>query len=93
MYIFINNLNIAAKKLLPKILFLVVYGVEGGRLNVGRRGGSSWWREFAKIHDGDGGVSGRWLDECVSKKVGDGIETYFWSDPWVCRRVFFACAV
>jgi hypothetical protein len=69
------------------------YGVEGGRLNVGRRGGSSWWREFAKIRDGDGGVSGRWLDECISKKVGDGIETYFWSDPWVCRRVFFACAV
>jgi hypothetical protein len=54
--------------------------VEGGRLNVGRRGGSSWWREFAKIRDGDGGVSGRWLDECISKKVGDGIETYFWRD-------------
>jgi hypothetical protein len=59
------------------------YGVEGGRLKDRRQSGSSWWKEIAKIRDGDGGVGGRWFEECVLKKVGNGMENYFWTDLWV----------
>ncbi|PNX57520.1 hypothetical protein L195_g058736, partial [Trifolium pratense] len=30
------------------------YGVEGGRLRDGGRRGSVWWREIARIREGDG---------------------------------------
>ncbi|PNX63874.1 hypothetical protein L195_g061838, partial [Trifolium pratense] len=33
------------------------YGIEGGRLQVGGRRGSSWWKEIASIRDG-GSASG-----------------------------------
>ncbi|GAU46442.1 hypothetical protein TSUD_402090 [Trifolium subterraneum] len=48
----------------------------------GRRG-SSWWREILRIRDNGGGTAGAWFGECISKKVGDGSDTLFWTDPWV----------
>ncbi|MCI35403.1 cysteine-rich receptor-like protein kinase, partial [Trifolium medium] len=45
--------------------------------------GSSWWREIVSIRDGRGDLGGGWFGECVSKKVGDGLDTFFWSDPWL----------
>jgi hypothetical protein len=24
-----------------------------------------------------------WFGECVTRKVGDGTDTFFWSDPWL----------
>jgi len=59
------------------------YGDEVGRLDVGGRSVSSWWREVAKIRDGVGVEGGGWFDECVSRKVGDGEDTYFWHDRYL----------
>ncbi|MCI26088.1 receptor-like kinase, partial [Trifolium medium] len=59
------------------------YGVEGGRLRDGGRRGSSWWREIASIMEGGGEPGGRWFGEQVSRRVGDGSDTLFWTDPWV----------
>ncbi|CAJ2670980.1 unnamed protein product [Trifolium pratense] len=59
------------------------YGVEGGRLrDVGRRG-SLWWREIVRIREGSGEPRGGWFREHVVRRVGDGSETFFWTDPWV----------
>ena len=44
------------------------YGMEGGR------GGSSWWREIAKIRDGVGGVGGSWFEDCIG---GRSVEQLF----------------
>ncbi|CAJ2678808.1 unnamed protein product [Trifolium pratense] len=59
------------------------YGVEGGRLRVGGRRGSVWWREIARIRDGEGELGGSWFGEHVVRRVGDGSDTFFWTDPWL----------
>ncbi|CAJ2638568.1 unnamed protein product [Trifolium pratense] len=59
------------------------YGIEGGRLRDGGRRGSLWWRELARIRDGEGEIGGSWFREQVVKRVGDGSDTFFWTDPWV----------
>ncbi|GAU51437.1 hypothetical protein TSUD_413370 [Trifolium subterraneum] len=59
-----------------------MYGVEGGRLREGGWRGSSWWREIARIRE-EGELGGGWFGEHVSKQVGDGSDTFFWTDPWV----------
>ncbi|GAU10913.1 hypothetical protein TSUD_426570, partial [Trifolium subterraneum] len=58
------------------------YGVERGRLRVGGRSGSTWWREIARIREGSE-LGGSWFGEHVSKRVGDGSSSFFWTDPWV----------
>ena len=55
------------------------YGQEGGMLREGG-GGLQWWREVARVHDGGGGMGGGWFKECISKKVGDDMDTFFWTD-------------
>jgi len=45
--------------------------------------GSTWWREIARICDEVGGVRGSWFEESVSKKVGNGLHSYFWYDQWL----------
>jgi len=42
------------------------YGEEAGRLEVGGRSVSSWWREIAKIRDEVCNVEGGWFAERVS---------------------------
>jgi hypothetical protein len=59
------------------------FGEERGCLCVTGRSGSSWWREIGRIRDGVGVLSGGWFVECVSKKVGDSLDTFFWTDPWL----------
>jgi hypothetical protein len=59
------------------------YGEVGGRLEVGGRSCSSWWREVGRIRDGGGDIGGGWFAECVSKKLGDGSDTLFWYDKWL----------
>ncbi|MCI27792.1 putative non-LTR retroelement reverse transcriptase related protein, partial [Trifolium medium] len=49
----------------------------------GGRSGSSWWREIVRIRDGVDGLGGGWFGESVLKKVGDGSETFFWTDTWI----------
>lgn len=59
------------------------YGEEVGRLDVGGRSCSYWWREVARIRDGVGEEGESWFSERVSRKVGDGAATYFWRDRWL----------
>ncbi|GAU28621.1 hypothetical protein TSUD_55650 [Trifolium subterraneum] len=59
------------------------YGVERGRVCVGGTRGSSWWREVARIRDGGGEAGGGWFEGNISRQVGDGSDTFFWTDPWV----------
>jgi hypothetical protein len=59
------------------------YSEEAGRLEVGGRSGSYWWREIAKIRDGLGDSEEGWFAERVSKRVGDGTSTFFWYDRWL----------
>ncbi|MCI01524.1 cysteine-rich receptor-like protein kinase [Trifolium medium] len=67
----------------------VVQGVggplwDGARVfESGGRSGSSWWREIVRIRDGVDSIGGGWFGECVLKKVGDGLETFFWTDTWL----------
>jgi hypothetical protein len=58
------------------------YGEEVGRVKEGCQGSSSWWREITRIRNGEGLVKG-WFDEGVEWRVGNGLETSFWSDLWV----------
>ncbi|GAU31199.1 hypothetical protein TSUD_210560 [Trifolium subterraneum] len=59
------------------------YGMKRGRLRDGGRRGSSRWREIAGIREGAGESGGGWFGELVSRRVGDGSDTFFWTDPWV----------
>ncbi|RHN74837.1 hypothetical protein MtrunA17_Chr2g0314641 [Medicago truncatula] len=56
------------------------YGQNGGMLREGVRRYSNWWREVLRVRDGGGGGL---FKESISKKVGDGMVTFFWTDPWV----------
>jgi len=53
------------------------YGEEAGRLAVGGRSVSCWWREVLKIRDGIGEEGEGWFAGMVSQKVGDGVSTSF----------------
>jgi len=64
-------------------VFVARYGEEDERLAVGGRSVSSWWKEVASIRDGLGEVGEGWFRDNVERKVGDGIDTSFWLDPWV----------
>ncbi|PNX64457.1 ribonuclease H, partial [Trifolium pratense] len=59
------------------------YGVEGGRVRDGGRCGSLWWREIVSIREGGGESGGRWFGDHVVRRVGDGSDTLFWTDPWL----------
>ncbi|CAJ2662883.1 unnamed protein product [Trifolium pratense] len=59
------------------------YGVVRGRLCEGGARGSTWWRVLARIRDGGGEAGRGWFRECVVRQVGDGSDTFFWTDPWV----------
>jgi hypothetical protein len=58
------------------------YGVEGGRLLSGGRESSLWWRD---IHDL---CREEWFSDHVSRSVGDGKTTCFWTDVWLGRVSF-----
>ncbi|KAK2419086.1 hypothetical protein QL285_041219 [Trifolium repens] len=60
------------------------YGESLGRVQTGGREVSSWWREIARIRNGTGDDEERgWFAEGVERRVGDGAETFFWSNPWL----------
>jgi len=59
------------------------YSEVDGRLEVGGRSGSLWWKEVACIRDGLGDVGGAWFTDNIVRKVGNGENTLFWSDHWV----------
>ncbi|GAU21280.1 hypothetical protein TSUD_286900 [Trifolium subterraneum] len=45
--------------------------------------GPTWLCVVARIRDGEGAVGGAWFAEGVAKRVGNGADTSFWSDPWL----------
>ena len=53
------------------------YDEELGRLKVGGRSVSNWWREIAKIRDDVGGNEGGWFADRVFRKIGDGSTILF----------------
>ena len=53
------------------------YGEERGRLRDGGRLGSAWWKEILKIREGIGVEGGRWFEENIAKRIGNGLNTYF----------------
>jgi hypothetical protein len=59
------------------------YGEVGGRLEVGGRSVSSWWRDIGRIRDGVGESGGGWFGHNVMRRVGDGAETLFWLHRWM----------
>jgi len=36
-----------------------------------------------KVRDGEYGIGLGWFSDNISKEVGNGRETYFWTDPWL----------
>ncbi|KEH34160.1 hypothetical protein MTR_3g462420 [Medicago truncatula] len=54
-----------------------------GRLEVGRRSGSTWWPEVGRIRDGDGAMGEGWFGVSVMRRVGDGANTMFWTHRWI----------
>jgi len=59
------------------------YDEEARRLEVGGQSGSYWWKEVARIRDGVGEEVEGWFTKRVSRKVGDGADTFFWYDRWI----------
>jgi len=59
------------------------FGEERGQIREGTRLGSAWWREIVKIRDGIGDEGGSWFAESITKHIGNGFNTFFWSDFWV----------
>jgi len=53
------------------------YGEISGRLEVGGRSGSSWWREVGRILDGDSDIGRGWFRDSVRRRVGDGAAMLF----------------
>ena len=70
------------------------YSLEDGVLREGGMRASYWWKEVGRVRDGGGGVGGGWFKYNIFKKVGDGRDTLFWTDPWLERgplAVRFKC--
>jgi len=60
------------------------YDEEDGTVLDGGRRASFWWREVVHLRGSSGGgVGGGWFRDSVSKIVGNGRDTYFWTDPWL----------
>jgi len=53
------------------------YGVEGGRLKGGGREASLWWRDMHAL------CRDVWFNAHVSRSVGNGKKTLFWSEVWM----------
>jgi hypothetical protein len=51
-------------------------------LNMAVGGGSAWWREIIKIQEGVGVEGGSWFEASLTRRLGNGLNTYFWSDCW-----------
>ena len=53
------------------------YSEEAGRLKVGGRSGSCWWREIAKIRDGVGEAEGAGLQKECRRRWGMDLKLSF----------------
>jgi len=53
------------------------YGEEGRQVREGGRASSTWWRDIAAL------CREEWFRDHVSRSVGDGKNTFFWSKVWL----------
>jgi len=53
------------------------YGEEGDHLREGGRTTSTWWRDIATLRREE------WFRDHVRRSVGDGKNTFFWSEVWL----------
>jgi len=44
---------------------------------------SVWWHIVNKIREGVILVDGGWMNDNISRDVGDDSSTLFWRDPWL----------
>lgn len=59
------------------------YGEVCGRIQEGDRNASAWWRMMGGVREGIGSGVGNWFGENVERVVGDGKNTFFWTDKWL----------
>jgi hypothetical protein len=59
------------------------YGEVDGKIRMGSRLTSTWLRDIGRVEDIGMGNNYRWFEEHISRVMGEGEETSFWSDTWV----------
>jgi len=59
------------------------YGEEGGCIRDGGRYASRWWRMICNVQEGRWASVDRWFVNNIRRVVGDGRNTFFWTDNWV----------
>jgi hypothetical protein len=57
-------------------------GEVGGRIQEGCRNVSGWW-QMCNVREGVGLGVGNWFDDNTRLVVGNGRNTYFWTDKWL----------
>jgi hypothetical protein len=70
------------------------YREVGGRVQEGGRHASRWWRIMCLVRDGVGSGVGSWFDDNTRRVVGNGGNTFFWTDNWLGGaplRLQFSC--
>jgi len=53
------------------------YGEVNGRWEVGGQGVPSFWKEVAKIRNGDGVEGEGWVEESIGRKIDNVRDTFF----------------
>ncbi|GAU22999.1 hypothetical protein TSUD_98280 [Trifolium subterraneum] len=60
------------------------YGEHAGRVREGGRNRSTWWKEIVRLRDAEGDEEEMgWFAAGVERRVGNGVDTLFWTDPWL----------
>jgi len=59
------------------------YGEVGGRNKEGGSDASLWWRLICHVREGVGTGVGNWFDGNTRRVVGNGRNTFFWTDNWL----------
>ena len=42
-----------------------------------------WWQTILDVRDGVGQIDSGWMLDNITRRVGDGMSTLFWVDPWL----------
>jgi len=59
------------------------YGEVGGRIKDGGNDASLWWRMICDVREGVGSGVGIWFEDNIRRVVGNGKNTFFWTDNWL----------
>ncbi|GAU37197.1 hypothetical protein TSUD_30620 [Trifolium subterraneum] len=59
------------------------YGMTDGRITRRGRQASLWWQDLCDVRDGVDLSIGKWFENNISRKVGNGEGTLFWKDSWL----------